>query len=307
MSDSGGFQVYSLIRQNPDYGTIRPNEVIFRDPETSQKWQFSPERSVQMQFQIGSDAVVCLDDCTDATASPAELEASVDRTIRWAARCKAEFERLTAAATRAETPATLAGGCPGWRQPGASRPLRARAGGDRLRRLRLRRLADHTRRRPARRSAGGCRQLRPTRFDSPRARHRATGSPRLGLEARLQLVRLQSANPRRPTRSTLRLPTRISRLRSASRSSTTTCTSWTSATARSVGRSTRAAIARAARDSRGPTCSICSRLATLQANGSPRSTTCASIRGSSISCGRLRRILRPRADVVDHAQTAHPG
>ena len=97
MSDSGGFQVYSLIRQNPDYGTIRPNEVIFRDPETSQKWQFSPERSVQMQFQIGSDAVVCLDDCTDATSSPAELEASVDRTIRWAARCKAEFERLTAA------------------------------------------------------------------------------------------------------------------------------------------------------------------------------------------------------------------
>ena len=161
MSDSGGFQVYSLIRQNPDYGTIRPNEVIFRDPETSQKWQFSPERSVQMQFQIGSDAVVCLDDCTDATSSPAELEASVDRTIRWAARCKAEFERLTAAVARAETPSTAAGGCPGRRQPGASRPLRARAGGDRLRWLRLRRLADHTRRRPARRSAGGCRQLRP--------------------------------------------------------------------------------------------------------------------------------------------------
>jgi queuine tRNA-ribosyltransferase len=94
MSDSGGFQVYSLIRQNPDYGTIRPNEVIFRDPESGQKWQFSPERSIQMQFQIGSDVAVCLDDCTDATASAAELEASVDRTVRWAARGKAEFDRL---------------------------------------------------------------------------------------------------------------------------------------------------------------------------------------------------------------------
>jgi queuine tRNA-ribosyltransferase len=94
LSDSGGFQVYSLIRQNPDFGTIRPNEVIFRDPETGQKTQFSPERSIQMQFQIGSDALVCLDDCTDASASPAELEASVERTIRWAKRCKEEFERL---------------------------------------------------------------------------------------------------------------------------------------------------------------------------------------------------------------------
>ena len=94
MSDSGGFQVYSLIRQNPDYGTIRPNEVIFRDPDSGQKWQFSPERSVQMQFQIGSDAVICLDDCTDASSSPAELEASVERTVRWARRCKDEFERL---------------------------------------------------------------------------------------------------------------------------------------------------------------------------------------------------------------------
>src|ERR671918_278723 len=36
VSDSGGFQVFSLIRQNPSAGTIRANEVIFKDPSTGE-------------------------------------------------------------------------------------------------------------------------------------------------------------------------------------------------------------------------------------------------------------------------------
>jgi queuine tRNA-ribosyltransferase len=94
LSDSGGFQVYSLIRQNPDYGVIRANEVIFREPETGERWTLTPERVIQIQYQLGSDIVVCLDDCTDVDAPLEEQQRAVERTIRWARRCRQEFDRL---------------------------------------------------------------------------------------------------------------------------------------------------------------------------------------------------------------------
>jgi queuine tRNA-ribosyltransferase len=93
LSDSGGFQVWSLIRQDPKRGVIRDNEVIFREPSTGEKWTLTPERIVNLQFQLGSDIVVCLDDCTDAEAPEAEQERSVERTVRWARRCREEFDR----------------------------------------------------------------------------------------------------------------------------------------------------------------------------------------------------------------------
>jgi queuine tRNA-ribosyltransferase len=94
VSDSGGFQVYSLIRQNPRAGVIRPNEVIFREPTTGERITLTPERSIQVQLQLGSDVVMCLDDCTAVDAPPAEQERAVERTVRWARRCRAEFDRL---------------------------------------------------------------------------------------------------------------------------------------------------------------------------------------------------------------------
>lgn len=93
LSDSGGFQVWSLIRQDPNRGVIRDNEVIFREPSTGEKWNLTPERVVGLQFQLGSDIVVCLDDCTDAEAPEAEQERSVERTVRWARRSRDEFDR----------------------------------------------------------------------------------------------------------------------------------------------------------------------------------------------------------------------
>jgi queuine tRNA-ribosyltransferase len=94
VSDSGGFQIYSLIRQNPGSGAIRPNEVIFREPSSGEKLTLTPERCVQAQFQLGSDVVMCLDDCTNAEDEPAEQARSVQRTVRWAKRCRAEFDLL---------------------------------------------------------------------------------------------------------------------------------------------------------------------------------------------------------------------
>jgi len=94
VSDSGGFQVYSLIRQNPAAGVIRPNEVIFREPSTGERVTLTPEKVIQVQFQLGSDVMMCLDDCTGVDAPLAEREQSVARTVRWARRCKAEFDKL---------------------------------------------------------------------------------------------------------------------------------------------------------------------------------------------------------------------
>ena len=96
LSDSGGFQVWSLIRQDPNRGVIRDNEVIFREPETGEKWNLTPERIINLQFQLDSDIIVCLDDCTDADAPEAEQERSVERTVRWARRCREEFDRQVA-------------------------------------------------------------------------------------------------------------------------------------------------------------------------------------------------------------------
>jgi queuine tRNA-ribosyltransferase len=107
LSDSGGFQVWSLIRQDPARGVIRDNEVIFREPATGEKWNLTPERVVQLQFQLGSDIVVCLDDCTDAEAPEPEQARSVERTVRWAQRSRDEFDRLAAGLRRGEAPPRL--------------------------------------------------------------------------------------------------------------------------------------------------------------------------------------------------------
>jgi queuine tRNA-ribosyltransferase len=108
LSDSGGFQVWSLIRQDPARGVIRDNEVIFREPSTGERWNLTPERIMQLQLQLGSDIAVCLDDCTDADAPEAEQERSVERTVRWARRCREELDRLTAGRPDGERPRLFA-------------------------------------------------------------------------------------------------------------------------------------------------------------------------------------------------------
>lgn len=93
-SDSGGFQLMSMIRENPRYGTISDRGIHFIDIDgRREKIQFTPERSIRLQFDLGADLMVCLDDCPSPDASPAEVQAAVERTIHWAERCRAEFDR----------------------------------------------------------------------------------------------------------------------------------------------------------------------------------------------------------------------
>ena len=92
VTDSGGFQIFSLIRQDPRRGVIRPTGAIFRDPETGKRDTITPDRSVRTQLSVGSDVLIALDDCTGFTETYDDLALSVERTIRWFAKARAELD-----------------------------------------------------------------------------------------------------------------------------------------------------------------------------------------------------------------------
>jgi queuine tRNA-ribosyltransferase len=94
VTDSGGFQAYSLIRQNPKFGTLHEKGITFQPEGSDRKYQLTPEKSVQLQIGFGSDVVICLDDCTHVDEGYVEQKISVERTIKWAKQCKKEFNRL---------------------------------------------------------------------------------------------------------------------------------------------------------------------------------------------------------------------
>ena len=94
VTDSGGFQAYSLIHQNPKNGTLTDRGILFRAEGSDRRVQLTPEKTVQLQLSYGADIVICLDDCTHAEAGLDTQRESVRRTVDWARRGKAEFERL---------------------------------------------------------------------------------------------------------------------------------------------------------------------------------------------------------------------
>ena len=93
LSDSGGFQVYSLIHSKKWKGSIDENGVTFISPRDGLKHLLTPETAIDIQLAIGSDVLVCLDDCRFSEISKKEAELSVERTLRWAQRCKKHFEK----------------------------------------------------------------------------------------------------------------------------------------------------------------------------------------------------------------------
>ena len=95
LTDSGGFQLYSLIRENPEYGEIRDKEIIFRPDLGRERLTYTPEKCIQVQFQYGSDIMMALDMCTHPDDPPEVQKRSVELTVRWGERCRAEFDKLS--------------------------------------------------------------------------------------------------------------------------------------------------------------------------------------------------------------------
>lgn len=123
VSDSGGFQLLSMIRGNPRYGTISDRGIHFVHLDRGgDKFKFTPQKSIQVQFDLGADIMVCLDDCPTPEASAAENAEAVRRTVLWARQCRAEFDRLLEVRLKAGEPRPLLLGII---QGGPERQLRA--------------------------------------------------------------------------------------------------------------------------------------------------------------------------------------
>jgi queuine tRNA-ribosyltransferase len=90
LTDSGGFQVFSLAKLTK----IDDEQVVFRSHIDGSPFTLSPETAVRIQESLGADCIMCLDECPPHAVSVDKLEAAVDRTTRWAARCK-EAQRRT--------------------------------------------------------------------------------------------------------------------------------------------------------------------------------------------------------------------
>ena len=94
ITDSGGFQAYSLIQENAKYGTMSDEGITIKPEGAERKFHLTPEKAVQLQMSYDTDIVICLDQCTHVDAPMDMQERSVRRTIAWARRCKQEYTRL---------------------------------------------------------------------------------------------------------------------------------------------------------------------------------------------------------------------
>lgn len=93
LTDSGGFQVFSLIHTGKWKGKVHRNGATFKSPRDGQVYELTPESSIDIQMKIGSDIMVILDDCRKSNVTRKEAETSVKRTIKWAERCRKHFDK----------------------------------------------------------------------------------------------------------------------------------------------------------------------------------------------------------------------
>ena len=82
LTDSGGFQVYSL----GDLRKIDADGVTFRSHLDGSTHRFTPEKAIRIQEQLGADVIMAFDECSDPEDYQYNLEA-MERTHRWAERC----------------------------------------------------------------------------------------------------------------------------------------------------------------------------------------------------------------------------
>lgn len=83
LTDSGGFQVFSLSAINK----LSEEGVTFRSPIDGAKIELTPESSMQVQAALGSDIVMCFDECLGYPASFEDTQQSLELSVRWAKRC----------------------------------------------------------------------------------------------------------------------------------------------------------------------------------------------------------------------------
>jgi len=94
LTDSGGFQVFSLARLRK----VSEEGVRFQNHIDGSPAFLSPETSMHIQERLGSDIVMVFDECPPHPCSESDAARSLDLTLRWAARCRAWWDQSPAGA-----------------------------------------------------------------------------------------------------------------------------------------------------------------------------------------------------------------
>ena len=89
LTDSGGFQVFSLAKLN----RIDDHGVAFRNPRDGSKIQLTPERAIEIQMALGADVAMAFDQCPPYPASESDVETACQRTHKWLERCVNAHQR----------------------------------------------------------------------------------------------------------------------------------------------------------------------------------------------------------------------
>jgi len=89
LTDSGGYQVFSLAHRRK----IDDDAVTFQSHIDGDEVTLTPERAIEIQQRLGADVIMQLDECPPADADRDQVATAVRRSVAWAGRCKAVWER----------------------------------------------------------------------------------------------------------------------------------------------------------------------------------------------------------------------
>ncbi len=102
LTDSGGFQVFSLAQEKDfkEEKTIKTsvkideNGVTFKSHLDGSKHYFTPEKAIQIQHDLGADIIMAFDECAPADSTKQYFKQAMQRTHNWLTRCDIEHKKL---------------------------------------------------------------------------------------------------------------------------------------------------------------------------------------------------------------------
>src|SRR5688572_12693421 len=90
LTDSGGFQVFSLAKTNK----IRDDGVMFQSHVDGSRHLFTPENVMEIERALGADIIMAFDECPPGQADREVAERAHERTLKWLERCRVRFDQL---------------------------------------------------------------------------------------------------------------------------------------------------------------------------------------------------------------------
>ncbi len=91
LTDSGGFQVFSLAR----YREVNEEGVTFKNKFDGSLHAYTPERVIQIERNLGADVIMQLDELIDGGSANEPARGAMERSLRWLERCGVEFDRIS--------------------------------------------------------------------------------------------------------------------------------------------------------------------------------------------------------------------